>query len=264
AHPRLTTPRGCPRMQRTRLPHFQLPVMSMLAPGGSSARKTLFAVLFLVAAASRASGQELVPPDPDFQRESILGKTLSGWDLSTPSPAPTGRVQRLHLFNMPSGFLCEPIGIDGDDTPGNDPNQTSPGGSSSATGTGPLQVTVGMDNPYYDYRWRTEAGGIGYYLLDSQVQLLDKGSTSLCLGLQAVTPAGLDTGGVADGPTVIRPSLAWFQEIGSTTALQGFVSKSVRAHAGWTDEFETGFRYGLGFQQAIPWFSTGPNQDVHF
>jgi hypothetical protein len=214
--------------------------------------------LVAVTAGSSARGQELPAPDQDFQRESILGNALAGSELSAPSRPSPGRVARLHLFNMPSGFLYEPIGIDMDDGVGDEPPQPM------AKSAVPVQVTLGMDNPFFDYRWRTEAGGYGYYLLDSQVQLLDKGSTSLCLGLQAVTPAGLDAGGVADGPTVLRPSLAWFQEIGSAAALQGFVSKSVRAHAGWSEDFETGFRYGVGLQYAVPWLAITPNQSVYF
>jgi hypothetical protein len=220
----------------------------------------LLASLATIAGLSPARGQELLGPDEDFQRESILGRALTGSEWIESPQAAAGRVPRLHLFNMPSGFLYEPIGIDTDDGPADDPTQTQTNGSV----TGPVQVVLGMDNPFFDYRWRHDAGGFGYYLLDSQVQLLDKGTTSMCLGFQAVTPAGLDAGGLADGPTVFRPAFAWFQEIGSAAALQGFVSKSVRAHAGWTEEFETGFRFGLAFQYGVPWLTTGPNQSVHF
>jgi hypothetical protein len=226
-----------------------------------------FTVLALVAGiglAGRSLAQELLKPDEDFQRESVLGHALAGNELTAPGPPPGGRVPRLHLFNMPSGFLYEPIGIDADDGTENDPNQPSAGAGVPSGPNGSVQVTLGMDNPYFDYRWRTEAGGIGYYLVDSQVQLLDQGSTCLCFGLQAVTPAGLEAGGVAEGPTVVRPSVAWFQEIGSATALQGFVAKRIQARSGWTENLETGFRYGVAFQYTVPWLSTGPNQSVQF
>ncbi len=214
--------------------------------------------------AGRTSTQELPKPEEEFQRESVFGQALAGSEWTPPTPSPAGRVPRLHLFNMPSGFLYEPMGIDTDDGTETEPTQASAAQSGPPGPNGPVQVTVGMDNPYYDYRWRTEAGGIGYYLLDSQVQVLDLGSTSLCFGMQAVTPAGLEGGGVAEGPTVFRPSVAWFQELNASTALHGFVSKRIRAHTGWTEDFETGFRYGLAFQYTIPWFTTGPNQSVHF
>jgi hypothetical protein len=95
------------------------------------------------------------------------------------------------------------------------------------------------------------------------VQLLDKGRTSLCLGFQAVTPAGLEAGGVADGPTVICPAVAMFQELGDAAALHGFVAGQIRTHAGWSDELESGIQYGMALQCAVPGLCNGPRQGVH-
>jgi hypothetical protein len=122
---------------------------------------------------------------------------------------------------------------------------------------------MGLDNPFFDYRWRNDPGGVGFYKLHSQVQLVDQGRTSLCLGLQAVTPAGLEVGGLADGPTVFSPALAWFQELGQGAALQGFVAKNFRARSGWTDDLETNIHYGMALQYALPGLAFCPRQSFH-
>jgi hypothetical protein len=122
---------------------------------------------------------------------------------------------------------------------------------------------MGLDNPFFDYRRPTDPCGVGNYKLDSQFQVMDCGATSVCLGLQAVTPAGLEAGGLADGPTVLRPAVAMFQEIGDAAALHGFVSGQIRTHAGWTDELQSGLEYGMALQCAVPGLCNGP-QGLHF
>jgi hypothetical protein len=160
---------------------------------------------------------------------------------------------------MPAGFLYQPLGLDtGDD--GVPDDQGWPG---IAGGPSSFQVNMGLDNPFFDYRWRNDPGGVGYYKLHSQVQLLDGGKTCLSLGLQAVTPAGLEAGGVAEGRTVLVPALAWFQELGSGAALQAFVAKSIHARSGWSDDLENRVHYGMALQCAIPGLCDGPKNGVH-
>jgi hypothetical protein len=67
-----------------------------------------------------------------------------------------------------------------------------------------------------------------------------------------VTPAGIEAGGVMDGPTKIRPAFAWFQELGDGTALHGFVSKTIRAHARWSGDFDDNIDYGMALQYTLP------------
>src|SRR5207302_168063 len=110
-----------------------------------------------------------------------------------------GRAPRFRLFRMMPGFLSDPPGLDSGD------DQLAPGEPSSSLlsnkdteSVARIQVALGGDNPFFDYRWRGDPGGVGYYRMHSQLQLLDSGSTSLCLNCQAFTPAGLESGGAGD------------------------------------------------------------------
>jgi hypothetical protein len=199
-------------------------------------------------------------PESVFDRPAI---TFPSSGQASGNNAPPSRVPRLRLFRMPSGFLYEPPGLEADDAPPIGPSDPPWASASSSTEPSFVQVAMGLDNPFFDYRWPTDPGGVGFYKLHSQVQLLDQGKTALCLGLSAVTPAGLEAGGLADGPTVICPALAWFQELGPGAALQGFVGKNIRARAGWTDDLENGIHYGMAVQYALPGLAFCPKQSVH-
>jgi hypothetical protein len=70
----------------------------------------------------------------------------------------------------------------------------------------------------------------------------------VCLNLQAVTPAGLQSGGVQDGPTVLTPGLGLFQELGFGTALQGFVGQHITTNTRAADPTWHALHYGMGIQ----------------
>jgi hypothetical protein len=86
----------------------------------------------------------------------------------------------------------------------------------------------------------------------SQMQLLDTGKAGLNLGLAGATPAGLESEGVATGPTFFSPSLACYQELGDGTTLQAFVGKNMRANSRIGDGIGHSIQYGLAAQQALP------------
>ena len=75
-----------------------------------------------------------------------------------------------------------------------------------------MSVAAGNDNPYFDFRQRNDPGGIGYTRVSTQMQLFDTTRTACSVGLQAVTPAGLQCDGVADkmGTTVVSPAVSLF------------------------------------------------------
>src|SRR5262249_24888339 len=145
-------------------------------------------------------------------------------------PAPQGRTPRFRMFRMMPGFLSDPLIPDTPDDPAlaNDP--VARAFLDPSDGPNWLQVALRHDHPYFDLRRPGDPGGVGFYRLYSQMQLLEAGTTSLCLNLQAVTPAGLQSGGVQDGPTVLTPGLAVFQELGGGSALQGFVGQDIWTH----------------------------------
>jgi hypothetical protein len=237
----------------------------MICPGARSGLfKGLIGVLFLGAAAVRAARAQDGPSEGETGwREPIFGRSLAPLLITDPPPASLSsgnRVARIPLLHMPAGFPCEPLGLEANDDPA--------GAGTSETGPplpepSPMQVWMGLDNPFFDYRWRNDPGGVGYYKLCSQMQLFDEGKTYVCLALQAVTPAGLEAGGVADGPTVFVPAVAWFQELGFGSALQGFVAKSIHARSGWTGDLENRIHYGMALQCAVPGLCTDSRNGLH-
>jgi hypothetical protein len=93
--------------------------------------------------------------------------------------------------------------------------------------------------------------------------LLDSCRSGLSVGLQAVTPAGLEADGVSGGPTVFSPNLGWFCDVGGGTAIQGFVGKDVRARAGWTDDLGGDVRYGVAVQHLLPALDSTYSPNLH-
>jgi hypothetical protein len=170
------------------------------------------------------------------------------------------RSARLQLLGMPAGFLANPLGLDPDeDLPGVD----AAGNLLPASGDPDfIQFNAGNFNPYFDLRRPGDPGGLGYYKVYSQVQLFDAGSTSLCLGLQAYTPAGVQFGGVNNGPTYVVPALACFHDLGRGAALQGYFGQNIRTTAGWTDRLNGNFHYGMAIQCPVPGTTPTAEQGV--
>ncbi len=147
---------------------------------------------------------------------------------------------------MPSAYPNDPVGLELD----NDPTMNEVDRDSMADAR--LKVAVGTDNPFFDFRKPGDPGGVGFYRLHSQVLLFDNQRTGLSMGLQAVTPAGLEAEGVSDGPTVLSPNFAWFHEIANGTAIQGFVGKHLRANSRWSDSLERHINCGVALQSPFP------------
>lgn len=222
------------------------------SPRGVSAG-TLLALLL------SAVGSPGQTPGGDYSRPVLSPRDLGIGDPAAASPAPaSGGAPRVRLFRMPTAFLHDPLGLE-DNDPILDDAPPAPAGKDD----GRMQVAVGYDNPFFDIRSPGDPGGVGYYKLHTQLQLLDSRTTFLTLGLQAVTPAGLEADGLQEGPTILSPSLSWFHEVGDGTAVQGFVGKNVRAGAGWTDRPERGLKYGLAVQSPVPVAQGTPSRRLH-
>lgn len=204
---------------------------------------------------ARAHGQT-IPFDPtETWRPPILPRDLGVPDARQSSPGPR-QAAPIHLFRMPTGFVSNPVGIDEDElSPGNGP--------APPDDDGPFQVTAGNYNPFFDFRWRGDPGGIGFFKLHSQYQLLQGQRTGVAVGLQAVTPAGREFDGLDDGPTILSPNVAWFQEIGNGTAIQGFVGTDMRARALRSDRPANALQYGLALQKPFPLADGVSGRQVH-
>lgn len=166
----------------------------------------------------------------------------------TTATAAHPKANRIQLFRIVPGFLSDPVGLDSDDpkdaTPDDGPNW--------------LQVSVGNYNPFFDFRRPGDPGGVGYYKLYSQVQVLDNGKTSLAVTLEALTPAGLDQNGVQDGPTVVSPSLCLFHTLDDGTSLQSFVGRNLNlTTSSLSGPLHRHVQYGFAVQRPV--LDTGPD-----
>jgi hypothetical protein len=182
---------------------------------------------------------------------------LTPW-LTAPAPAAAPpHANRVRLFRFQPGFLTEPLGLEDDDP------QPEPGSQPPAADNGPdwVSVSMGNDNPYFEFRQPGDPGGLGFYRVDTQVQLFDTGRTGCALNLRAVTPAGLQYNGLPDGPTVFSPSLGVFHSLTDGTALQGFVGKNMPVmHADWQVPvpIRRTVQYGMALQR--PLLPGGPEE----
>ncbi|MBV9122288.1 MAG: hypothetical protein JO112_02870, partial [Planctomycetes bacterium] len=97
-----------------------------------------------------------------------------------------------------------------------------------------------------------DPGGVGYFRMQSQYQLADTGTTSISLALHAVTPAGLESNGVASGPTFVSPALAWYHQLDpSGLALHGFLGNNLRAPSRLGDGLDQTLKYGFALQSPL-------------
>ena len=179
----------------------------------------------------------------DWQKPTGLPRVfdLSAVDTNATS-SPIVRGNRIRIFRMMPGFLTDPVGLDWDD-----PNATD----SAPPGPDWVNLSLGNDNPFFDFRRPGDPGGIGYYRVNGQLQLFDSRTTCCTLNLQAVTPAGRDQDGLADGPTILTPGLSVYHELDDGTAIQGFVGKHVRMGAGWSTDMARSVHYGMAVQRPL-------------
>jgi hypothetical protein len=181
------------------------------------------------------------------------------WDLpSADATAPAMSRSRIRLFRFAPGFLSDPVGLqDQDDSRPGTPSVNPAVPDTPDNGPDWIQVTLGADNPYFDFRRPGDPGGIGFNRLVTQVQLLDTAKTSCTLDLQAVTPAGIQWFGVQDGPTVVVPSLGIFHAVDDDTALHGFIGKNMLLQGSLpTMPVHRSVNCGMALQRAL--LPTGP------
>lgn len=163
---------------------------------------------------------------------------------------------------MPTGYLRDPLGvIDDDPAPVNELPLGKGLGDDEMPG---FLVAMGNYYPFFDLRRPDDPRGLGYYKFHSQMQIVEMGRTYVSLTLQALTPAGLESGGVANGPTVFSPALACFYDLGAGRAIHGYVGQNITANARWADSFGTRVHYGLGMQHPVPGLCSNGEQGLFF
>lgn len=219
------------------------------------------AVAVAVVTATSCAAEEIPDSPSTLWREPILPRSiLDGARPESRGPAAEGRAARIQLFRMPTAFSPDPFWLD------TEPDPETPDEPIADRSRGPerFQVLLGNDNPFFDFRQPGDPGGVGYFRFYSHVLLAEGSNSGFCMGLQAYAPAGLESEGLAEGPTYFKPHFAWSCELGDDgTAVHAFVSKTVRARAGWADSMERGYHYGLAVQSPCPLPEGLPTGRVH-
>jgi hypothetical protein len=193
------------------------------------------------------------PADPVLPRPADVGR----WLASPDADRAAARSRYVRLFHMPTGFLSDPVGsdLDPDPSPGAPDTATAPDADGADL---PVGATLSLDYPYFDFRLPGDPGGAGFYKIHTQLQVLESEKTGCTIGLQALTPAGLENDGVEEGPTVLVPNIALYHELFEGLEVQGFVGKNVRCRSGWGDHPGRSLDYGVALAHPLPGFDTGP------
>jgi hypothetical protein len=160
---------------------------------------------------------------------------------------------------MPSSFLFDAAILDPDY---NNPPNVAEASTPSTNDNSNIQLILGEDYPFLDFRRPGTPGGVGFYKVQAQVPLFDSLSTECALNCRAVTPAGLENNGVDDGPTCLSPNLTLFHDLGDGTALQGFVGKDLRANSAWREGLGHSIQYGMAWQQPVVPGSVDPSRGL--
>jgi hypothetical protein len=193
-----------------------------------------------------------VMPQVDLTRAPIVPPEVV---FGSPALANT-QVQpnRIRLLGFQPGFLSDPPGLDQDEprAPDND-------------GPDFFSVAFGNDNPLFDFRLPGDPGGVGFTRVNTQLQLFDTSRTACSLGLQAVTPAGLQFDGLPDrlGPTVLTPALSIFHALDDATAVQAFVGKNLPIQNSNTQSIRRDLRYGLAVQRPLSLETNDPLRNLY-
>jgi hypothetical protein len=185
-------------------------------------------------------------PTPDLQRDPLLPPDVTyGLGGSAGSP----RNNRIRLFRIEPGFLTDPIGVIDDDPPPSGPGIPNSKDSDADW----INITLGNDNPYFDFRQRGDPGGLGFYRINTQVQLFDTNRTACSIGFKAFAPAGLESNGLPDnqGNKVIAPALSLYHALDEGTAVQGYVSKNVLVQQGGPAPLQQNLHYGMALQRSL-------------
>lgn len=194
-------------------------------------------------------GDDYLGGTPNLFMPRVLNQPLvPGEDSAPPRP------HRVRMLGITPGFLSDPVGLDQDDfNPGNPGTPLStPSAIVPDINSDWATLAVGNDNPFLEPRRQGDPGGVGYYRLATQLQVIDSQTTGCTVGLQGFTPAGLQNAGMPNGPTTVLPTLGFFHLLASEgVALQGFVGNKLSLDNRLDGQFREHFRYGMALQQPV-------------
>jgi hypothetical protein len=228
---------------------------SMTARPSLPCRLGAFGWAVLLACLTACPVRAQAPPDPlDPLGRPLLLHDINLWSAMSEAAPAASRTPRLRLPRMPLTSLGDPLGLNPDDDPPPDPDAPP---APPEPDLSRVQLSMGADNPFFDFRRHGSPGGAGYYRVNTQLELFDTGTTGCTLTCATVRPAGLDSNGLNDGPSFVSPALSVFHDLGDGTALHGFVGKDVRANSAWRDGVTSGsVQYGVALQQPLSFGTT--------
>ncbi|MFO0879538.1 MAG: hypothetical protein U0840_19510 [Gemmataceae bacterium] len=198
------------------------------------------ALLLALALLPTARGQPPSSPAEEAPRLPFVALVPNA-DAASTSPSPISRNGR---FRLAPGFLPDVRWLDGDTPPAPALPEEEPDW---------LSFSAGNDNPYFDLRKPGDPGGVGYARVHTHLALWENERTCLTLGIQAVTPLGLQADGLADrdGATVVSPALSLFHALEDGLALQAFVGKNLPLMNAAAQPVRRPLQYGFAVQQAL-------------
>ncbi len=185
----------------------------------------------------------------DLSREPVVPPLA----LLEPETGPTSLNSsgpRIRLFRIQPGFLSELRWLEMDEPP---PDDLEPD-------VDWLALSIGSDNPYFEMRQRGDPGGVGFARVHTQVQIWESERTACSLGLQAFTPLGRESDGLADrdGPTVLSPALALYHLLEDGRAVQAYIGKNVPLMNSSAQPLRRLLQCGVAVQQPLFSLETDP------
>src|SRR5437016_3285400 len=96
----------------------------------------------------------------DWSRDGFLPRDFDFTGVNPTVP----RTHRIRLPGFQPGFISDPVGLNSDDF-GPAPDPLGRGEPPPASETGPdwVGLSMGADNPFFDFRRAGDPGGVGYY-----------------------------------------------------------------------------------------------------
>jgi hypothetical protein len=199
-----------------------------------------------------AAAQDLTSRAPT---PSALGNLRLDVPVLYADPGPRRAPSLIPLLGMPAGFLHSPAGLEDEAGGATEPE---------AGDDEPFRVVVGQNNPFFDFHSPLEPTGAGYYRLHTQYQMFQEQDWGACVGLRALTPAGLESNGAGKGLTVFSPTLAWYQRIEEDTILHCSIGGNIRARPGWEDSMTRSLHWGVAAQHRLFDLSADADSSLHF
>lgn len=186
-----------------------------------------------------------------WNQDAFLPKQFSELLSQDLSEGIRNRANRIALPGITPGFVADPLGLLDDFNPTNPGQVNRQLDNVTQVDLDWFNISIGNDNPYLEVRQPGSPGGIGYYRVSTQMQVIDSTSTSFAFVVQAFTPAGLQNFGLNQGATTFCPSMSFFHNLSDGLAIQGFVGENMHMRTNLSGGLGQNVQGGIAIQRAI-------------